>query len=135
MKMIAEFDQDGDFGQLDAGARCAAMPGHWRDALRLLTEAVSSKLRPSSPLRNSVLNVQSSDAPLEHAVTCCERLKLMEILTDGERCLYNCNMICNVWDTHFLISHVHRRKARAIAGELPSMQCRRGCRCLSENTG
>ena len=26
MKMIAEFDQDGDFGQLDAGARCAAMP-------------------------------------------------------------------------------------------------------------
>lgn len=54
----------------------------------------------------------------------------------SEKCLYiGCNMICNVWDTHFLISHVHRRKARAIAGKLPSMQCRRGCRCLSENTG
>lgn len=41
------------------GSLAACLGGHWRDALRLLTEAVSSKLRPSSPLRNSVLNAQS----------------------------------------------------------------------------
>ena len=74
--------------ELDALPVPVMVSGHWRDALHLLRESVRSKLRPSSPLRNSVLNVQSSDAPCTGG-TCCEysmaEAEETEVWKDSER--------------------------------------------------
>ena len=76
--------------------RYAAMPGHWRDALRLLTEAVSSKLRPSSPLRNS----RTQRAELRRTVvTCCDMLWTAE--ADGNIEVKNVCTSVATWSVMF----------------------------------